>query len=100
MKIKKFKRVFGGSAAIMASVLTLSSAAYAVAMSPLARGWVDGFFGVDTREIWGEKEVIGVKDFVKDHANVKEYAQALKEHAIKQGEEGFALLKMIKMHYL
>lgn len=93
MKLKKFKRAFGGTTAVMASVLTLSSAAYAVAMSPLAQGWVDGFFGVETREVWGTKEVEGVQHYKKDHKTVKEYAEALKEHAAKQGEEGFALLK-------
>lgn len=62
-------------------------------MSPLAQGWVDGFFGVESREIWGEKEVTGVQHYKKEHKDVIEYVKALKDHAIKQGEDGFALLK-------
>lgn len=108
MKLKKYKPLFRGVAATTAALLTLSTVAYGVAKSDLAIGWVDGFFGVEDRTIYNEwvEEVPGYtipgsvgysylkgKPYETKYASADEYATALKEHAIKQGEEGFALLK-------
>ena len=93
MKLKKFTPLFRGIAATTATLLTLSSVGYSIAMSNIAQGWVDGFFGINSRDIWEEREVAGVTEFTKDYKNIKDFADALVEHAIKQGEEGFALMK-------
>ncbi len=109
MKLKKFKPLFRGVAATTAALLTLSTVAYGVAKSDLAIGWVDGFFGINDRTIYNEwtEEVPGYtipgttegysylkgKEYATTYKTADEYATALKEHAIKQGEEGFALLK-------
>ena len=93
MKLHKFKPVFRGLTAVMASVLTLSTVAYGIAKSPLAIGWVDGYFGVKTRDIYEEREVKGAYAFKKNYSDLKTFATALRDHAIKQGEEGFALMK-------
>lgn len=109
MKLQKYKPLLRGVAATAAALLTLSTVAYGVAKSDLAIGWVDGFFGINDRTIYedrvenvpgytipgateGYSYLKGV-NYTKEHNTVKEYAAALREHAIKQGEEGFALLK-------
>lgn len=109
MKLQKFKPLLRGVAATTAALLTLSTVAYGVAKSDLAIGWVDGFFGINDRTIYEDKitEVPGYtipgategysylkgKQYETMYNSADEYATALKEHAIKQGEEGFALLK-------
>ena len=109
MKLQKYKPLLRGVAATAAALLTLSTVAYGVAKSDLAIGWVDGFFGINDRTIYedrvenvpgytipgateGYSYLKGV-NYTKEHKTVEEYAAALREHAIKQGEEGFALLK-------
>ena len=108
MKIKKNKPLFRGLAATTAALLALSTVSYTVAKSSIAVGWMDGWTGTD-RNIYKdwEEEVPGYtipgasegftylkgKDYKTKHATVQEYAQALKAHAVRQGEEGFALLK-------
>ena len=98
-----------GVAATTAALLTLSTVAYGVAKSDLAIGWVDGFFGINDRTIYEDRvtEVPGYtipgategysylkgKQYETTYESADKYATALKEHAIKQGEEGFALLK-------
>lgn len=102
MKLKKFTGLFRGLAATTASLLALSTVGYSIAMSDLARGWVDGFFGIDSREIWGMEETvieptaggdISVGTYEKRYDTWEEFAAAFKAHAEKQGEEGFALMK-------
>lgn len=104
MKLKKFKPLFRGLAATTATLLTLSTVAYSIAKSPLAIGWMDGWFGPKSREIWEEEVVevpgndgegpkIAVSNYTKRYSSETEYYSALRQHAIKQGEEGFALLK-------
>ncbi len=109
MKVKKLKPVFRGVAATTAALLTLSTVGYGIAKSELAIGWVDGYFGVGDRTIYNEwdEEIpsytipgslegysyLKGKDYTKQHNTVDAYFDAFKAHAIKQGEEGFALLK-------
>ena len=108
MKLQKHKQLLRGVAATAAALLTLSTVAYGVAKSDLAIGWVDGFFGINDRTIyhdWVEKVedtvIEGEPGWVNlpgrphqmDHDTVDAYAEALRAHAIRQGEEGFALLK-------
>lgn len=109
MKLKKYKPLFRGVAATSAALLTLSTVAYGVAKSELAIGWVDGFFGINDRTIYEEWEeevpsytipgategytYLKGKQYETKYKSADEYATALKEHAIRQGEEGFALLK-------
>lgn len=108
MKLQKHKQLLRGVAATAAALLTLSTVAYGVAKSDLAIGWVDGFFGINDRTIyhdWVEKVedtvIEGEPGWVNlpgrphqmDHDTVNAYAEALRAHAIRQGEEGFALLK-------
>ena len=108
MKLKKFSTLLRGLAALMVVLLTLSTVAYTIAMSSIAIGWVDGFFEVD-RTIYDEwEETIpgytipgSVEGYsyaargkhAKTYKTVEEYEQALYEHVIRQGEEGFALLR-------
>ncbi len=109
MKVKKLKPIFRGIAATSAALLTLSTVGYGIAKSELAIGWVDGYFGVGDRTIYNEwdEEIpsytipgslegysyLKGKDYTKQHNTVDAYFDAFKAHAIKQGEEGFALLK-------
>lgn len=109
MKLKKFTPLLRGAAATTAALLTLSTVAYGIAKSELAIGWVDGYFGVEDRTIYKdwEEDVPGytIPGAVDGYSykkgaphtvrqnSAEEYEQALYEHAIKQGEEGFALLK-------
>ena len=109
MKLKKFTGLFRGFAATTATLLALSTVGYSIAKSPLALGWVDGFFGIDSREIWEEKtdiiEPSGDGDFTigaykKRYVDEKtgegdwaKFVDAFKAHAEKQGEEGFVLMK-------
>ena len=108
MKVKKLKPIFRGIAATSAALLTLSTVGYGIAKSELAIGWVDGYFNVD-RTIYNDwvEDVPGYtipgslegysylkgKQYTKRQNTVVEYAEQLKAHAVKQGEEGFALLK-------
>lgn len=108
MKVKKLKPIFRGIAATSAALLTLSAVGYGIAKSELAIGWVDGYFNVD-RTIYNDwvEDVPGYtipgslegysylkgKQYTKRQNTVVEYAEQLKAHAVKQGEEGFALLK-------
>ncbi len=93
MKLKKFSPLLRGVAATTAALLTVSTVGYGIAKSPLAVGWVDGYFGVETRDIWEEREVQGTRAFKKQHSSLTDFADALVAHGIKQGEEGFALMK-------
>ena len=109
MKLQKYKPLLRGVAATAAALLTLSTVAYGVAKSDLAIGWVDGFFGVKDRTIYEEKtetipgytipgategySYLKGKEYDTQYASAEAYAAALRDHAIKQGEEGFALLK-------
>ena len=103
MKLQKFKPLFRGVAATAAALLTLSTVGYGIAKSDLAIGWVDGFFGIDDRTIyheWTETTEDTIiegadgwvnlpgKQYETTHKTVDEYAAALREHVIKQGEEG------------
>lgn len=108
MKLKKYKPLFRGLAATTAALLTVSTVGYGIAKSELAIGWVDGFFGVD-RTIYNdwEEEVPGYtipgategysylkgKSYETTYSSADAYFEAHKANAIKQGEEGFALLK-------
>lgn len=108
MKVKKLKPIFRGIAATSAALLTLSTVGYGIAKSELAIGWVDGYFNVD-RTIYKDwvEDVPGYtipgslegysylkgKNYEKDYDSADAYFNALKSHLIKQGEEGFALLK-------
>lgn len=108
MKVKKLKPIFRGIAATSAALLTLSTVGYGIAKSSLAIGWVDGYFNVD-RTIYNDwvEDVPGYtipgslegysylkgKNYEKDYDSADAYFNALKSHLIKQGEEGFALLK-------
>ncbi len=98
-----------GVAATAAALLTLSTVAYGVAKSDLAIGWVDGFFGVTDRTLYEDKtetrpgytipgategySYLNGVNYETEYDTVDKYAEALYQHAIKQGEEGFALLK-------
>ena len=104
MKLKKFTGFFRGLAATTATLLALSTVGYSIAKSDLALGWVDGFFGIDSRETWGTETVIidntgaeekeySISSYKKDYATWPEFAAAFKAHAEKQGEEGFVLMK-------
>lgn len=108
MKLKKFATLLRGLAAVMAVLLTLSAVAYTIAMSSTARGMVDEFFGFDRTiyDDWTETVdgyvipgTFGGYSYLKGvryspkHADETAFAKALMEHAVKQGEEGFALLK-------
>ncbi len=105
---KKNAPLLRGLAATMALLFALSAVGYSIAMSNIAIGWVDGAFGVD-RTIYndwtetvegytipgtfeGYSYLKGVS-YETEYASADAYAQALKAHAIRQGEEGFALLK-------
>ncbi len=108
MKLKKFTPLLRGLAATTAALLTLSTVAYTVAMSNIAIGWMDGWFKVDRTKYkdWDETipsytipgstegySYLAGKSYETEHATVEEYVEALKAHTVKQGEEGFALLK-------
>jgi len=109
MKLKKFTPLLRGAAATTAALLTLSTVAYGVAKSDLAVGWVDGFFGIEDRTLYEERTTeipsytipgslegfsyLKGTNFKKNHATAEAYEQALYEHAIREGEEGFALLR-------
>ena len=108
MKLKKFSTLFRGLAAVMAVLLTLSVVGYAIAMSDLARGMVDDFFGVDRTiyDDWTETvpgytipgsfegftNLKGVS-YTKSFKTLDDFIEAFVAHAVKQGEEGFALLR-------
>ena len=108
MKSKKLRPVLRGTVTTTASLLSLVTVGYSVAKSPLAVGWMDGWFNAERTiyKDWDE-EVDGYTipgkfegysylkgtQFKKSDNTIQEYAQRLKAHAIKQGEEGFALLK-------
>ncbi len=101
MKPKKF--IIRGIAASAATLLALSTVGYSIAMSPLARGYVDGAFGIDSRDIYEDKEQLiqpipGAEDYkisnyTRTHASAEAYFEDLKAHIIEQGEQGFALMK-------
>ncbi len=103
MKPKKFTAVVRGIAATTATLLALSTVGYSIALSPLALGYVDGAFGISSREIFEEKteyiqpvpgaEDYKISNYEKTHATAEEYFAALKAHTIEQGEQGFALMK-------
>ncbi len=109
MKLQKYKPLLRGVAATAAALLTLSTVAYGVAKSDLAIGWVDGFFGVTDRTLYEDKtetrpgytipgategySYLNGVNYETEYDTVDKYAEALRAHAIKQGEEGFALLK-------
>ena len=109
MKLTKFKPMLRGVAAAAAALLTLSTVAYGIAKSDLAIGWVDGFFGIDDRTVYEDwvEEVPGYtipgsfegysyltgRNYETEYDSVTDYVAALKEHIVRQGEEGFALLK-------
>lgn len=103
--MKKRTAMFRGLSATAAALLTLSTVGYSIAKSDLAIGWLDGWTGVN-REVWEDREIElpapdnngeGAKilqtSYKKTHKSAEEYYEALKNHAIKQGEEGFAVLK-------
>ena len=108
MKSKRLRQVLRGAVATTASLLTVTALGYSVAKSPLAVGWMDGWFGAD-RTIYRDwtEDVPGYtipgkfegysylkgKAYTKSDATVQEYAKRLRNHVVKQGEEGFALLK-------
>lgn len=108
MKLAKHKTLLRGLAATAAAVLAMTATGYGVAKSPLAVGWMDGWTGTD-RTLYKETthEVPGYtipgtfegfsylkgKSYTTQHDTVTAYADALKKHIVKQGEEGFALLK-------
>ena len=109
MNLTKFKPLLRGVAAAAAALLTLSTVGYSIAKSDLAIGWVDGFFQVGDRTIYEtvEETIPGYTipgrtegysyifrgNYDTEYDTVTEYAEALRAHAIRQGEEGFALLK-------
>ena len=109
MKLTKHKPLFRGIAAAAAALLTLSTVAYGIAKSDLAIGWVDGYFGINDRTIYEDQvtEVPGYtipgttegysylrgREYETEYDSADAYADALREHAIRQGEEGFALLR-------
>ena len=108
MKSKRLRQVLRGAVATTASLLTVTALGYSVAKSPLAVGWMDGWFGAD-RTIYKDwtEDVPGYtipgkfegysylkgKAYTKSDATIQEYAKRLRNHVVKQGEEGFALLK-------
>lgn len=108
MKQKSLRHVMRGTVATTASLLAMTAAGYSVAKSPLAVGWMDGWFNADRTEYKDWDEIVpgytipgsfegysykkGTSYQTQDKT-IQEYAQRLKNHAIKQGEEGFALLK-------
>ena len=106
MKNKKAKTsLFRGLAATAATLLALSTVGYSIAKTPLAIGWVDGFFGIENRETWVDKEFtiepevsedgekITIANYEKNHKSWAEFVEAFKAHGERQGEEGFALMK-------
>ena len=109
MNLTKFKPLLRGVAAAAAALLTLSTVGYSIAKSDLAIGWVDGFFQVGDRTIYEtvEETIPGYTipgstegysyifrgNYDTEYDTVTAYAEALREHIIRQGEEGFALLK-------
>ena len=108
MKLKKFTTLLRGLAAVMAVLLTLSVVGYGIAMSDLARGMVDEAFGVDRTiyKDWTETipgytipgsfdgySYLAGKNYTTSYETVNEFLEAFVAHAVKQGEEGFALLK-------
>lgn len=109
LKLHKLKPVLRGVAATTAALLTLSTVAYGIAKSPLAQGWVDGYFGINDRTIYNDwvehvdsytipgslegYTYLKGKGYETTHGSADAYFDALKANAIKQGEEGFALLK-------
>jgi len=108
MKLLKNTSLLRGLAAVMAVLLALTAVGYTIATSNIAVGMVDSFFGVD-RTIYNDwtETVDGYTipgavngysykrgvSYATTFPNAAAYASALKAHAIKQGEEGFALLK-------
>ena len=103
--MKKKTAMLRGLSATAAAVFTLSTAGYAIAKSDLAVGWLDGWTGV-VREVWedrvvelpapddnGEGAKIVQSPYEKKYKSAEDYYDALRKHAIRQGEEGFAVLK-------
>ena len=108
MKLAKNASLLRGLAATMALLLALTVVGYNIAMSNIAMGMVDSVFGVD-RTIyndWTETvegyTIPGAVDgysylkgvpYATEYSSADTYAEALKAHIVRQGEEGFALLK-------
>lgn len=88
MKPKKLQPFFRGVSAVMASVLTLSVLGSAVADT--YRGNLD--------DVLGTQSYITITDgdsarFQSDYDTIEEMAQAAKDIAIRQGEEGTVIMK-------
>lgn len=108
MKSKSLRPILRGSVATTASLLALTAVGYSVAKSPLAVGWMDGWFKAD-RTKWNEwdEDVPGYtipgsfegysylkgKSYETTDKTIQDYAKRLKANAVRQGEEGFAVLK-------
>ena len=108
MKLGKFSALFRGLAAMMATLFALSTIGYSFAMSDIAISRVDELFGVD-RNIYHdwtemvEEQIIpgsfegytylNGRQYQKRYSTVEQFLNAFVEHAKKQGEEGFALLR-------
>lgn len=88
MKLKKFKPVFRGLTAVMASVLTLSTVGYGVADT--YRSAVDDVLGTKSYEISKDADAARFKS---DYENVDKLYEAAKKHAVRQGEEGTVIMK-------
>ncbi len=86
-KLKKYKHVFVGVTAVMASVLALSTAGYAVADAN--RSALDDVFGTGT-VISDNKDA---QAFPRGYDTIDDFAAAAKEVAERQGEEGTVLMK-------
>lgn len=86
MAIRTLKTAVRGLTAVMASLFVISSIGYEIADAN--RSQVDSFLGTSSYEI----DVTGSR-FPKDYDTPEKMMAAAKEMAIKQGREGFVLMK-------
>lgn len=86
MAIRTLKTVVRGLTAVMASLFVISTIGYEIADAN--RSQVDSFFGTSSYEV----DVTGSR-FPKDYDTPEKMMEAAKQMAIKQGREGFVLMK-------
>ena len=86
MKGKTLKQMFGGLAALSASLLVFTSVGYKLADT--FRSAVDGALGT-------QSYITNTEDakYVSDYASNDELAKALREFAVRQGQEGTVIMK-------
>ncbi len=87
MKIKKLSPVLRGGAAVLASVLVMSSMGYAIADT--WRSQVDSALGTESYVTSTD----GSAKYVSDYATAEDIIKAAEAMQEQQGEEGFVLMK-------